>query len=44
MKRYINVLLTNKKQVEKEAEKKPARKRGGASSTEALKERQVCCS
>merc|ERR1719204_24071 len=28
-------------QVEKEAEKKPARKRGGASSTEALKERQV---
>ena len=29
-------------QVEKEAEKKPgSRKRGGASSTEALKERQV---
>ena len=40
----MNVLLTIKKQVEKEAEKKPARKRGGASSTEVLKERQVCCS
>ena len=44
MESYMNVLHTNEKQVEKEAEKKPARKRGGASSTEALKERQVCCS
>ena len=41
MERYMNVLITIKKQVEKEAEKKPARKRGGASSTEVLKERQV---
>ena len=33
---------TEEEQVEKEAEKKPgSRKRGGASSTEALKERQV---
>ena len=34
----------DEEQLEKEAEKKPAaasRKRGGASSTEALKERQV---
>ena len=37
----MNVLITIEKQVEKEAEKKHARKRGGASSTEALKERQV---
>ena len=41
MERNMNVLLTIKNQVEKEAEKKPARKRGGASSTEVLKERQV---
>ena len=44
MERYMNVLHTNEKQVEKEAEKKPARKRGVALSTGALKERQVCCS
>ena len=41
--RYMGILLTDKKQVEKEAEKKPARKRGVALSTGALKERQVCC-
>merc|ERR1719204_367007 len=33
--------LEEEQQVEKEAEKKPARKRGGVSSTEVLKERQV---
>ena len=44
MERYMNVLHTNKEQVEKEAEKKPSTQRGVALSTEALKERQVCCS
>ena len=43
MESYMNVLHTNEKQVEKEAEKKPSTQRGVALSTGALKERQVCC-